>query len=187
MSRRQASGLPVSIAVSEPEHEDRLMQRAADGDRSAMDDLYQALAKRLYNYLLRISGDAERAEDALQVAFLNAWQGRATFRGRGARPWLFVIARNALQRQVRVAPAPASAGEAVTGPDPADDHSASELADRLDAALLRLPADTREAIILSRVSGLGLDEIADLLDISNVALRVRISRGLASLKEELTP
>lgn len=182
--------LPVTArqdttAVADTAHEDELMQMVAAGNREAMDRLYAALASPLYNYLLRLAGDPERAGDALQTTFLNAWQGRASFRGRGARPWLFVIARNAVFRLHSGKTTLEPVDGAVTETGPADEHQATELADRLDKVLARMPAETREAIVLSRVSGLGLDEIAELLGMSNGALRVRLSRGLNRLREEL--
>ena len=165
--------------------EDELMQQVAAGSRRAMDRLYAEMAAPLYNYLLRLAGDRELASDALQTTFLNAWHGRASFRGQGVRPWLFVIARNAVFRHRH--------GEAVLEPvdavssaaNPADEHQAAELADRLDTALAKLPQSTREAIVLSRLSGLNLAEIAELLGMSNGALRARLSRGLKQIKEEL--
>ncbi len=171
--------------MAEATHEDTLMQMAAAGNREAMDRLYAELATPLYNYLLRLVGDPERAGDALQTTFLNAWQGRASFRGQGARPWLFVIARNAVFRLHSNKTPPKPVDDAIGAASAAEEHQAIELADRLDAALQMLPAETREAIVLSRVSGLGLDEIAELLGMSNGALRVRLSRGLNRLKEEL--
>lgn len=171
--------------MTDATREDRLMLEAANGNRGAMDRLYGELATPLYNYLLRLSGDPEKANDALQATFLNAWQGRASFQGHGARPWLFVIARNAAFRLHKAQPDLALVTDAAAEISPADEHEAAELADRLDSALAGLPADTREAIILSRVSGLSLDEIAALLGTSNSALRVRLSRGLKQLKQEL--
>lgn len=150
-----------------------------------MDRLYAELAAPLYNYLLRLAGDPERANDALQTTFLNAWHGRASFRGQGARPWFFVIARNAVFRHRRDQAVLEPVGIVSSTACPAEEHEAAELADRLDAMLARLPADTREAIVLSRVSGLRIDEIAALLGLSNGALRVRLSRGLNRIKEEL--
>jgi len=171
--------------MTKADHEDRLMQQAAAGSRTAMEHLYKELSAPLYNYLLRLAGDADRANDALQATFLNAWQGRASFSGNGARPWLFVIARNAAFRLHRRKTELHAVTEAGAAASPADEHEAAELADRIDAALAQLPPDTREAIVLSRVSGLGLDEIAELLGTSNGALRVRLSRGLNRLKEVL--
>lgn len=161
------------------------MQTVAEGSREAMDRLYAELAEPLYNYLLRLTGDPERAGDALQTTFLNAWQGRASFRGQGVRPWLFVIARNAVFRECGSQTVLEPVDRLRSSTSPADEHQAAELADRLDSALARLPADTREAIVLSRTSGLSHDEIAELLGMSNGALRVRLSRGLGRLKEEL--
>ena len=161
------------------------MRKVAAGNRKAMDRLYADLAAPLYNYLLKIAGDPEKADDALQTTFLNAWRGRASFRGKGARPWFFVIARNAVFRHHRSQAVLEPVDSVSSGTSPAEEHQAAELADRLDEALARLPADTREAIVLSRLSGLSLEEIAELLGVSNGALRVRLSRGLKRLKEEL--
>ncbi len=161
------------------------MREVATGNREAMDRLYAELAAPLYNYLLRLAGDPERAGDALQTTFLNAWQGRASFRGQGARPWLFVIARNAFFRQRHDKTVFEPSDSLVAAESPADEHQAAELADRLEEALARLPAETREAIVLSRVSGLSLEAIAELLGMSNGTLRVRLSRGLNRLKKEL--
>lgn len=174
-------------AMTDAAREDQLMQQAAAGNRGAMDRLYSELSTPLFNYLLRLAGDPEKASDALQATFLNAWQGRASFQGHGARPWLFVIARNAAFRIHKPKPDLGLFNDSAAQATPADEHEAAELADRLDDALTRLPAATREAIVLSRVSGLSLDEIAKLLDTSNSALRVRLSRGLNQLKQELEP
>ncbi|MEM8547335.1 MAG: RNA polymerase sigma factor [Pseudomonadota bacterium] len=171
--------------MSELELADTLMQKAARGNRRAMDQLYGLLATPLYNYLLRLSGDPDLANDALQNTFLQAWQSRDTFRGDGARPWLFVIARNA-SRRLRTPPVATPAAEtADPGADPAAAQTARETAAQLEHALAKLPEDTREAIVLSRVAGLDLDEIAGILGTTNGALRVRLSRGLAALKKEL--
>ncbi len=171
--------------MAEPTREDWLMQQAAAGNRGAMDRLYGELSAPLYNYLLRLADTPDQADDALQATFLNAWQGRASFKGLGARPWLFVIARNAAFRLRQRKPEVELSNHSAAVAGPADELEAAELADRLDAALAQLPADTREAIVLSRVSGLSLDEIAELLGTNNGALRVRLSRGLNRLKEVL--
>lgn len=171
--------------MAERTHEDKLMQQVAAGSRRAMDRLYAELATPLYNYVLRLAGDPELADDALQTTFLNAWHGRASFRGRGARPWLFVIARNVVFRHCRGEAMLEPVGVVASAASPAEEHQAEELADRLDAALAKLPDNTREAIVLSRLSGLSLAEIAELLGMSNGALRARLSRGLKQLKEEL--
>ena len=185
MSHRPGTCRQGILAVTDMENEDLLMRMAADGSRDAMDRLYAVVAPPLYNYLLRLAGDPERANDALQTTFLNAWQGRASFRGHGARPWLFVIARNAAFRSRPTGTVLEPVDRVTSAGIPTDEHEAAELADRLDAALARLPAETHEAIVLSRVSGLSIDEIADLLGLTNAALRVRLSRGLKKIKEEL--
>lgn len=164
--------------------EDALMQRAALGDEHAMARLYGLVANALYTYLRRLGCDANTADDVLQTTFLNAWRSRERFRGDGARAWLFVIARNAWFKQRQgnkddrhlqiVSSAPAT---------PSEQFAATDLARRVDQALSQLEASQREAIILSRVSGLSTREIAGVLEISEGNVRVRLHRGLAKLKE----
>ena len=70
---------------------------------------------------------------------------------------------------------------------PAQKHAASELSRQIEIALNQLDVSSREAIILSRVSGMSCKEIAKVLEISESNVRVRIHRGLTKMKEALEP
>ena len=164
------------------------MRRTVKGDQRAMEQLYGLTAKALYNYVRRLGSDAESGEDVLQITFLNAWKSRRSFRGSGARAWLFTIARNAYFRHRRGRRRDGDvrlvANEPVT---PSQEHAATDLARRIEMVLSQIDSASREAVILSRVSGLSCREIAQVLQISESNVRVRIHRGLTRLKKVLEP
>src|ERR1700749_4961104 len=75
-----------------------LIQRAAGGDRSPCEVLYQRYARPVFGLALRRLGDRGRAEDAVQETFVSIWRSARTYkpdRGPGA-PWLYGVARNAI-------------------------------------------------------------------------------------------
>ncbi|GJM11427.1 MAG: RNA polymerase sigma factor [Lysobacteraceae bacterium] len=166
--------------------EDYLMQRAARGDATSMERLYALTATPLFSYLRKLGALHADADDLLQTTFLNAWRSRQSFRGEGARPWLFTIARNAWLSHAGRNKAATESNDA--GMETAENALiANELSQALERALQRLPEDTREAVVLSRVSGLGISQIAQVLGITEGNTRVRIHRGLQQLKKEVEP
>ncbi len=168
----------------ESQTEDSLMRRAATGDGAALESLYALTASALYSYLRRLAGSRTDADDLLQTTFMNAWRSKHRFRGDGARAWLFAIARNAYLTDLGKKRGSPDAGSQPAAPaTPGEQFAATDLSRRVEAALTKLPDDTREAVVLSRLSGLPVREIAVLLKISEGNARVRIHRGLTQLKK----
>lgn len=162
------------------------MRAVVAGDGQAMERLYGLTANALFTYLRRLGSGAADADDVLQTTFLNAWRSRARFQGEGVRAWLFTIARNAyFTHASKQAIASVDPTSSVRPDTPAQHFAATDLSRRIEAALSELPDDTREAVVLSRISGLSIRQIAALLDTSEGNVRVRIHRGLARLKEGL--
>lgn len=162
------------------------MRRAAAGDGTALERLYALTASALYSYLRRVAGSRSDADDLLQTTFMNAWRSKHRFRGDGARAWLFTIARNAFLTHAGRKPGLPEAGSQLATPaTPSEQFEATDLSRRVEAALTHLPDDTREAVILSRLSGLSVRKIAALLDTSEGNVRVKIHRGLTQLKNYL--
>src|SRR5262249_20161831 len=78
------------------------MDRYAQGDEASFSELYDALAPRLYGYLLRQTRNDTRAEDLLQQTFLQIHCARGRFiPGADVVPWAFAIARRLLIDGVR--------------------------------------------------------------------------------------
>lgn len=162
------------------------MRKAVNGDGRAMERLYRLTATALFNYLRRLGGNRTDADDVLQTTFLNAWRSRTRFRGDGARAWLFTIARNAFYSHIARQDAGTQISSNPLSPaTPSEQFVATDLSRRIEAALDRLPDDTREVVVLSRVSGLSIREIAQLTALSEGNVRTRIHRGLTKLKQVL--
>ncbi len=121
----------------------QLLERVAEGDRQAFEELYRRYARAVLALALRRIGDRGRAEDAAQEAFVAIWRSARTYdptRGAGA-PWLYAVARNAITDGLRRTPEPAA--ELVDGPagdpDPGDRAEASWTAWQVHRALEVLP------------------------------------------------
>src|ERR1700733_2732616 len=100
-----------------------LIQRIAQRDQGAFEDLYERYARAVFGLALGRLGDRGRAEDAVQETFAAIWRAASSYRperGPGA-PWLFGVARNAMTNQWRLrADIPAELGDEQSldaGPD----------------------------------------------------------------------
>jgi RNA polymerase sigma-70 factor (ECF subfamily) len=163
------------------------------GERGAFERLVEELADRVYNIALRITGDTNDAEDATQEAFLAAWRGWGGFRHQSSpTTWLYRIAVNsALQRVRRRRPT-----DYLTDIDdeaPVQDWSASvaelaeqgELRDLLLGGLAQLEPEQRAVLVIRDIDGLSTAEAAEVLDISVPALKSRLHRARAALRQHL--
>ncbi|EAQ29168.1 RNA polymerase sigma-70 factor [Erythrobacter sp. NAP1] len=72
------------------------MVRLAEGDQSALEEVYEATRVKLFGICLRILGDRKEAEDALQDVYINLWQRAGSYDPSRASPisWLATFARN---------------------------------------------------------------------------------------------
>jgi RNA polymerase sigma-70 factor, ECF subfamily len=182
-----ALSLPRMLPVSTTDGE--LIQRAAGGDRSAFELLYQRYARPVFGLALRRLGDRGRAEDAVQETFASIWRSAGTYRpdrGPGA-PWLYAVARNAIVDRARNrTEIPADIPD-----EPSRDAGPSELAEqgwvswRVHRALEELNEREREVISLAYWSGLSQSEVAEFLDIPLGTVKTRTRAALARLAEIL--
>jgi len=176
--------------VREPELTDsELIERVADGDRPAFEELYRRYAPAVLGLAVRRLGDRGRAEDAAQEAFVAIWRSARTYdpgRGTGA-PWLYAVARNAITDGLRRSPEPAAELEDRPGggPDPADRAEASWTAWRVHRALEVLPPHERPVIELAYWRGLSQSEIAESLGIPLGTVKTRTRSALARLADAL--
>ncbi len=166
-----------------------LIQRAADGDRSAFEDLYRRYARPVFGFALRRLGDRGRAEDAVQETFASVWRSAASYkpeRGPGA-PWLYAVARNAIVDRARArTDTPAEVPDTATeGPGPPELAEQSWTAWRVHRALEELPEREHEVIALAYWSGLSQSEVAEYLGIPLGTVKTRTRAALARLADLL--
>jgi RNA polymerase sigma-70 factor, ECF subfamily len=168
------------------------MQRYAAGDDSAFVLVYDALAPRLFGYLLRQTRDRARAEDLIQQTMLHMHRARERFiPGAEVAPWAFAIARRLLvdgvRRGRREVLADGSAPDASESRHPSADDlvHAREMAVRLERALAALPRSQRIAFELIRQEGLSVAEAAEVLGTTAMAVKLRAHRAYEALRSAL--
>ena len=168
-----------------PDHD--LMARAAQGDERAFRELARRHAGGALRLARRILGSEALAEEIVQDAFLRVWTNAPRWRPEAAfRTWLYRVVINlCLNAKRRPADLPlAAAGEPA---DPAPDAGAAleqrERDQLLAAAIDRLPARQRAAIVLTYQEGLGNAEAAAVLGTSVSGIETLLVRTRRSLRE----
>ncbi len=171
-----------------------LVAAAQRGDRGALDALLRRHHDRLHVLCRRVTGNDTDALDATQEALLAIVRGLPRCDGRAAfSTWAYRIATTACLdelRRRRRRPEPGLPDDLGVHEQPARDPGPAldgQVTDRLavDAALARLPADFRAAVVLRDLCRLDYAEIADVLDIPPGTVRSRIARGRAVLARHL--
>jgi RNA polymerase sigma-70 factor (ECF subfamily) len=163
------------------------MEAYVDGNADAFEALYQRISPRLLGYLIRFTRNQERAEDLLQVTFAKVYRARASYiRGAPLLPWVFAIARRTfLDERRRFKSRPEDLSIDGTLPEPTPDAAAKDLTDALETALARLPEKYREAIVLTKITGLSVAEAAQVLGTTPTAVKLRVHRGYKELRQHL--
>ncbi|MCK6531381.1 MAG: RNA polymerase sigma factor [Polyangiaceae bacterium] len=168
---------------------EELMERYVDGDRAAFEALYQRSSPKLFGYLLRLTRNRERAEDLLQVTYAKVHRARGSYlRGAPVLPWFIAIARRSFldeRRSAKVRTEDLSADGTLPEPKRESDDLSTDVAEALESALDSLPEAYREAILLTKITGLSLAEASEILGATPTALKLRVHRGYLQLRERL--
>jgi RNA polymerase sigma-70 factor, ECF subfamily len=168
------------------EWEAGLVQRASAGDTRAFERLYREHAGRVYGLCLRMTRDAQLAEDCTQETFINAWRALAKFETRSSlSTWLHRIAVNVtLARRRRATP---------VEPLPQEDEGESlewtletpvEVAE-IEGAIGELPEGARDALVLHALYGYSHGEAAQMLGIAEGTCKAQLHRARKLLRERL--
>jgi RNA polymerase sigma-70 factor, ECF subfamily len=171
-----------------------VVARAQAGDRAAMEQLLGSVAPSIRRFALKMCKNETDADDVLQDALLSIAQNLGTFEGRSSLPsWAFALTRSACTRRRRGKKNQPAESEdvlsthAATEPDPEDRAVTSELSGLVTHALDTLPDDYREVLLLRDAEGLTAPEAAMVLGVSVDALKSRLHRARAALRESLRP
>lgn len=169
-----------------------LLAAIAAGDEAAFERLFRTWYGRLSGYAMRLIGDADKGEDAVQEVFVALWRGRDSLPEAEALPaYLHRAVRNRALNQLRgrrTEELSEDGAGAPSIPPAADtDLSAEELMAAVEAALCALPPRTEEVFRLSREGGLSYPEIAGTLEISVKTVETLMGRALSTLRATLRP
>lgn len=170
---------------------------ASIDDGGAFGELYERHVEDVLRFFLRRTGCAQTAADLTAETFAAALVSRRRFRDTGApgRAWLFKIANRQLSRFVRTevvserARRRAAMQPLVLGEDDLERVERmvdfESLGEEVRAAVGTLPSSQSAAVLLRVGEGLPYGEVADQLGCTEGAARVRVSRGLSALADQL--
>ena len=149
--------------------------------------LYERHSGDVLRFALYLTGDRAEAEDVTSETFARAWTAREEIRVGTVKAYLFMIARNLVRSLRRKAPAPVvlEEEEPDRGAGPAAAASARNQLARVLACVQRLPEVERAALLMRAQGELSYEAIAAALDLSVVAVRVKVHRARLKLDELL--
>jgi RNA polymerase sigma-70 factor (ECF subfamily) len=173
---------------------DEAMDRYADGDDAVFGQLFRELAPRIRAFLQRMSGRRDLADDLVQETFLRMHRARGSFaQGRAVVPWAYAIARNCYLDYVRAKGRMPIDGELDVGQELAtgrETNAEEELAARraaecVERTLAKMTPARREAFVLLRYEGLSVEAAAQVLGVSESAVKVRAFHAYELLRQAL--
>jgi RNA polymerase sigma-70 factor (ECF subfamily) len=176
-----------------------VLEAARGGDPAALEALLERHQARVYRFGLKMCGQAEDAQDVVQDTLFAAARTIGRFRGQSSvSTWLYSIARSfCIKKRRRRASAPEvvsleergpSARETAAGsPDPERALAKRELGSALDSAISALGPGLREVLLLRDVEGLSAAEVSQVMGLAVPAVKSRLHRARAALRERLAP
>jgi len=186
------------MRISEQATDDVLLRRAAKGDEDAFVVLYRRHQGGLYRFGLRMTGNAWASEEIVQDVFMTLMREPKKYdAARGAvGAYLFGIARNRVMKHLERLPREIPLSEqnedgsrggagVVNAFTPAHWAEQQERRKQVRAAVLELPAEFREAVVLCELEEKSYEEAAQLAGCPIGTIRSRLHRGRALLLAKL--
>jgi len=172
--------------------EGRLLAAVRGGDRSAAEELVERTYSAVYASLYRLCGVGDLAADLTQETYRKAWEALDGFDGRSQFfTWLYRIAYttflNHIRRPRRITSLDDENAPEMPDGSPSVDQllSEHEESDRLRAAVLELPDDLRFTVTAHFWGGLAVKELAQIENITTVAIRKRLHKAFGILESAL--
>jgi RNA polymerase sigma-70 factor, ECF subfamily len=178
----------------EPSQPPDLVERARLGDRDAFGELVRIHQHEVYTLAVRLVRDRDLASDVTQDAFIRAWRAMPQFRGDAKfSTWLHRITVNTAwtsrtkRNRVRLEPLESVASEPTSDAiDPMRAAESAAIGPAIESALGGLSTSVRAVVVLKDIYDWSHVEIADHLDISVTAAKVRLHRGRKELRHALS-
>jgi RNA polymerase sigma-70 factor, ECF subfamily len=193
--------MATQVAVGIQGSEEKLIRAGQRGDHQAVETLFRRYQRPLFQTALRVLGNTEDAEDALQDGLLSAYRNLRRFEGRSQfSTWLTRIVINAAlmrRRSAKARPAvsldetpredelPATERFADNGPTPEQVFANTEIREMISENLDELSPLLRTAFVLREVQGYSTGEAAKKLGVTENTLKARLWRARHQLAERL--
>jgi len=178
------------------------VERLRAGDKEACALCVREHSTHVYHLALKLTGDPAAAEDVLQETFLSAFKAIPRFEGKSQlSTWLYRIAHNAAlmklrKRQVDTVSLdePVENGAGVPEPREFADWSENpeemlmdaEMRQAMQTAIASLSETLRSVFVLRDVNGLSTAQTAEVLGLSEEAVKSRLLRARLALREKLS-
>ena len=188
-----------------------LLSRCQGADASAFDEIVLRYKQKIFQYILRMVGDSDEAEDLTQEVFVKTYLSLSAFRSQASlNTWIYRIAGNlcidAHRKRTRretafggsaisldERPGPGfDSDEARTSWDVADERhepfsllAKQELDSQIQAALGRLPEKMRSVVILHDIEGFAYEEIAEIVDCPLGTVKSRLFNARVQMRDML--
>lgn len=179
-------------------NEPELIEKAQSGDNNALAALVGHYEQTVYNFSFKICRNKDRAEHTMQETFMSMVKNLSQFSGKSKlSTWLYTIVSNHCLMLARSSKAKnhASLDDDETLIDekniadwkvtPEKVTENNELKDLLDEVIQKLPPDYRIVFLLRDVEGLSTEETSEVMNLSVPAVKSRLHRARAYLRNEL--
>ena len=177
-----------------------LVERCRSSDDAAFSEVVARYKAKIYNYLYRMTGSADDAEDLTQEVFIRMYTSIDSFRGQSSlNTWLFRIAGNLCIDRFRRARNRAAA-YSLDAPAGDDDLASevpdttyephrmlenAEMAEQIQMALSKLPDKLRSTLLLHDIEGLPYEEIAQVVGCPLGTVKSRLFNARIQLRQHL--
>ncbi len=175
-----------------------LIEKAQQGDRNSLAKLVKMYEQTVYNFAFKICRDKERAEHTMQETFMSMVKSLKQFSGKSKlSTWLYTVVSNHCLMMAR-----SNKSKYHTSLDDEDNLideknitdwkvtpekvvENNELKEMLDEAIARLPHDYKIVFLLRDIEGLSTEETGKITNLSVPAVKSRLHRARAFLRNEL--
>lgn len=183
-----AERIEMGAVAEDPDRE--LVERFRRGETAAFDEIVTRHRAVVYSIARRLLRSHDEADEAAQQTFVRAWRSLARFRGEAAlRTWLCRIAIN-VAKTLGTRARPETSLDPEDRPDPAGDSEEalgrSEARARVRRAVAKLPPRQREVVLLKVFSDMTYREVADVLTLSDGAVKAHLHQAVANLRRILS-
>ncbi len=199
----------LPTAVIETDSDAMLVERTVAGDQRAFELLVIKYQRRIQRLIGRMVRDVDLVDDIAQETFIRAYRALPKFRGEAQfYTWLYRIAVNTAKKfllEMKRDPTVSvgafgqlgktdddretfqSKNEPITEETPETIFAAGEIASAVNAAMLALPEDLRQAITLREIDGMSYEDIAQLMACPIGTVRSRIFRAREAISAKVGP
>ncbi len=189
------------MSGSKEAQEELSLEALRSGDRAEFARLVEAYSGVIYRLATKMMGDPQDAEDVLQETFLKAYRHIQDFGGRSSiSTWLYRIATNEALMLLRRRRDSVSLDETLETEEgeqeplqivdwsllPEEELASAEAQEYLDMAIGALPPNLRVVFVLRDIQGLSTLEVSEVLNLSETAVKTRLSRARLRLRQDLS-